>query len=332
MLALPPLKATNADDRDAAGGFSVDAFQLGDDDCFLDSIDFSCIFEGFDFAGDLLPELEIPEPHAGILSESSAEIREEQEIGSPESPANIEKLTPLTPAAPMTPESRRATAKHSHGKKKIKVDWTPELHRRFVTAVEELGVDKAVPSRILEIMGNHNLTRHNVASHLQKYRSHRKHSLAREAEAGSWSHRRQIYAATGATGGNTCNPTTKNKQRCQWVSPTLGYPPPSLHQPQFGPLHVWGHPTVDRPTLMRAAMWQGHTTVPFQCPQPPWPQPQNYIAYWRPHFHAVLPVNFCRVQEKDGDQMQPPQYHILCPRHCREWIRSFEQIELGSSK
>jgi len=49
----------------------------------------------------------------------------------------------------------------------VKVDWTPELHRRFVQAVEQLGVDKAVPSRILEIIGIDCLTRHNIASHLQ---------------------------------------------------------------------------------------------------------------------------------------------------------------------
>ncbi len=49
----------------------------------------------------------------------------------------------------------------------LQVDWTPELHRRFVQAVEQLGIDKAVPSRILEIMGIDSLTRHNIASHLQ---------------------------------------------------------------------------------------------------------------------------------------------------------------------
>lgn len=47
------------------------------------------------------------------------------------------------------------------------VDWTAELHRKFVQAVEQLGIDKAVPSRILEIMNVKSLTRHNVASHLQ---------------------------------------------------------------------------------------------------------------------------------------------------------------------
>jgi SHAQKYF class myb-like DNA-binding protein len=36
-----------------------------------------------------------------------------------------------------------------------------------VQAVEQLGVDKAVPSRILELMGIDCLTRHNIASHLQ---------------------------------------------------------------------------------------------------------------------------------------------------------------------
>lgn len=59
----------------------------------------------------------------------------------------------------------------------VKVDWTPELHRRFVEAVEQLGVDKAVPSRILELMGVHCLTRHNVASHLQVRTYYYLHSL-----------------------------------------------------------------------------------------------------------------------------------------------------------
>uniref|UniRef100_A0A2N9EXH9 HTH myb-type domain-containing protein n=1 Tax=Fagus sylvatica TaxID=28930 RepID=A0A2N9EXH9_FAGSY len=52
-------------------------------------------------------------------------------------------------------------------RKKMKVDWTPELHKKFVHAVEQLGVDHAIPSRILELMKVEDLTRHNVASHLQ---------------------------------------------------------------------------------------------------------------------------------------------------------------------
>jgi SHAQKYF class myb-like DNA-binding protein len=50
------------------------------------------------------------------------------------------------------------------------VVWSVELHQQFVNAVNSLGIDKAVPKRILDLMGVAGLTRENVASHLQKYR------------------------------------------------------------------------------------------------------------------------------------------------------------------
>ncbi|RRT66810.1 hypothetical protein B296_00039844 [Ensete ventricosum] len=60
---------------------------------------------------------------------------------------------------------------HSDGarnnRKKMKVDWTPELHRQFVQAVEQLGIDQAIPSKIVKLMKVEGLTRHSVASHLQ---------------------------------------------------------------------------------------------------------------------------------------------------------------------
>lgn len=54
--------------------------------------------------------------------------------------------------------------------KKPRVVWSVDLHRKFVAAVNQLGVDKAVPKRILDLMNVDKLTRENVASHLQKYR------------------------------------------------------------------------------------------------------------------------------------------------------------------
>lgn len=54
--------------------------------------------------------------------------------------------------------------------KKPRVVWSVELHRKFVAAVNQLGIDKAVPKRILDLMNVERLTRENVASHLQKYR------------------------------------------------------------------------------------------------------------------------------------------------------------------
>ncbi|CAK7322704.1 unnamed protein product [Dovyalis caffra] len=171
-----------------------------------------------------------------------------------------------------------------HGKRKLKVDWTPELHRRFVQAVEQLGVDKAVPSRILELMGIDCLTRHNIASHLQKYRSHRKHVLAREAEAASWSQRRQMYGAAAAGGGG-------KRDMSAWHAPTMGFPPithPMHHH--FRPLHVWGHPSMDQ---SRMPMWPKHLA---HSPSPPpprtWhPPPPPDPSYWHhhPHPHQRVP-------------------------------------------
>nr|QUV77618.1 two-component response regulator ARR0 [Lilium lancifolium] len=54
--------------------------------------------------------------------------------------------------------------------KRARVVWSIELHRKFVAAVNQIGLDKAVPKRILDLMNVEGLTRENVASHLQKYR------------------------------------------------------------------------------------------------------------------------------------------------------------------
>jgi two-component response regulator (ARR-B family) len=51
--------------------------------------------------------------------------------------------------------------------KKARVVWSPELHKQFVQAVNQLGIEKAVPKRILDVMNVQGLTRENVASHLQ---------------------------------------------------------------------------------------------------------------------------------------------------------------------
>ncbi|KAL1201104.1 Two-component response regulator ARR14 [Cardamine amara subsp. amara] len=54
--------------------------------------------------------------------------------------------------------------------KKSRVVWSIELHQQFVNAVNRLGIEKAVPKRILELMNVPGLSRENVASHLQKFR------------------------------------------------------------------------------------------------------------------------------------------------------------------
>eukprot|EP00178_Gracilaria_changii_P023933 TRINITY_DN722_c0_g1_i1.p1 TRINITY_DN722_c0_g1~~TRINITY_DN722_c0_g1_i1.p1 ORF type:complete len:461 (-),score=43.93 TRINITY_DN722_c0_g1_i1:2247-3629(-) len=54
--------------------------------------------------------------------------------------------------------------------KKRRLQWTPELHAKFVRAVNQYGIDEAVPKLLLRAMNVPGLTRENVASHLQKYR------------------------------------------------------------------------------------------------------------------------------------------------------------------
>ncbi|KAM3335180.1 hypothetical protein ACQJBY_029540 [Aegilops geniculata] len=47
------------------------------------------------------------------------------------------------------------------------VAWSVELHRKFISTVNHLGIDKGVPKRILELMNIEKLSRKNVASRLQ---------------------------------------------------------------------------------------------------------------------------------------------------------------------
>ncbi|KAF8730111.1 hypothetical protein HU200_017080 [Digitaria exilis] len=81
----------------------------------------------------------------------------------------------------------------SSAPKKPRVVWSVELHRKFVAAVNHLGVDKAVPKRILELMNVDKLTRENVASHLQKYRLYLKRLSAVASQQAS------IVAALGGS-------------------------------------------------------------------------------------------------------------------------------------
>ncbi|EEF34706.1 transcription factor, putative [Ricinus communis] len=158
-------------------------------------------------------------------------------------------------------------------RKKMKVDWTPELHKKFVQAVEQLGVDQAIPSRILEMMKVEGLTRHNVASHLQKFRMHKRHILPKENDR-RWSQQRDqiqrnyyahkpvmayppyhtnhtfpmspVYPMWGATGSHPAGVP-------MWASP--GYPPwvptESWHWKPYPGMHAhadaWGCPVAPPP-------------------------------------------------------------------------------------
>lgn len=112
---------------------------------------------------------------------------------------------------------------------------------------------------------------------MQKYRSHRKHLLAREAEAASWSQRRQLLTL-GRGGGkrDVVNP---------WLAPTMGFPPMTLPVHHFRPLHVYQPFTH---------VWPKH--LPYPPPQPAWAPPPIAPppdpSYWHQARHQQRVINF----------------------------------------
>ncbi|CAH8278416.1 unnamed protein product [Arabidopsis lyrata] len=301
-----PLIGNNSKDTYMAADFAdftteglPDFTTVGDfSDDLLDGIDYyDDLFIGFD-GDDVLPDLEIDTEILGEYSGSGRDEEQEMEGNTSTASETSERDgghgckqegggggdggvrdKTVRRGKRKGKKSKDCLSNDNDIKKKPKVDWTPELHRKFVQAVEQLGVDKAVPSRILEIMNVKSLTRHNVASHLQKYRSHRKHLLAREAEAASWNLRRHATVAVAGVGGGGKKP---------WTAPALGYPPhvAPMHHGHFRPLHVWGHPTWPKhkpntpasahrtypiPLVAAApASWPGHP--PYWHQQPLYPQ------------------------------------------------------------
>ena len=68
-------------------------------------------------------------------------------------------------AAPSDGDGTVAFEKH-----KRRLVWTPQLHERFIKAVNTVGVDRAMPKVLVSLMNVDGLTSEHVKSHLQKYR------------------------------------------------------------------------------------------------------------------------------------------------------------------
>ncbi|KAK8673168.1 hypothetical protein V6N13_111518 [Hibiscus sabdariffa] len=75
---------------------------------------------------------------------------------------------------------------HMKNSRKQRRCWSPELHRQFVEALQQLGGSKvATPKQIRELMQVDGLTNDEVKSHLQKYRLHCRKLRASSAGQGN---------------------------------------------------------------------------------------------------------------------------------------------------
>ncbi|THG20241.1 hypothetical protein TEA_007971 [Camellia sinensis var. sinensis] len=84
-------------------------------------------------------------------------------------------------------ETNTHSNEESSAQKKKRVIWTGVLHNKFVDAVRRLGVDKAVPKKILQIMNEPMIPRSSVASHLYRYKialrkENKKAKMSQESE------------------------------------------------------------------------------------------------------------------------------------------------------
>ncbi|VVB15347.1 unnamed protein product [Arabis nemorensis] len=85
-----------------------------------------------------------------------------------------EKSSSVGDSTIRNPNKRKRGIEEDHdgtsSSKKRRVVWEDDLHKKFLAAVEQLGPANAFPKKIVELMNVPNISRENVASHLQDCR------------------------------------------------------------------------------------------------------------------------------------------------------------------
>lgn len=227
-------------------------------------------------SGNSVAEVTIPVSPPQILKDNVIKEEEDSAVGSKgefKIPTPQNKITSSNFRGTAGNPSRASDIHNSCGsranRKRTKVDWTADLHKKFLQAVEQLGADQAIPSRILELMKVEGLTRHNVASHLQKYRMHRRHILPKEDDQRWPPHQRDpmqrsyyphkpvmafpSYHSNHALQTGQVYPMWPNPAGAQmWAPPA--YPTwqrtePWLWPPTYPGMHAdaWGTPVLPQP-------------------------------------------------------------------------------------
>lgn len=209
-------------------------------------------------SGEGFPELALASNHNEEMEEkrNSSETRRERESSGKCGNSSVEK-------------EHGANTAQTH--RKARRCWSPDLHRRFVSALHMLGGSQvATPKQIRELMKVDGLTNDEVKSHLQKYRLHtRRPSPSPQAAVtagpqvvvlgGIWVP--PEYAAAAAHGGAQAaaiygaHPATTHHHVStpfpqDHMYPAIAPPPSHHHQPyhhamhQQQQLHLYSRPPV----------------------------------------------------------------------------------------
>ncbi|XP_042507132.1 transcription factor HHO5-like isoform X2 [Macadamia integrifolia] len=111
-------------------------------------------------------------------TEASSGLNSKRPVGSSSSINVQSNLQPPLTTVTMTSQHQQQQQQQQASRKQRRC-WSPELHRRFVSALQQLGGSQvATPKQIRELMKVDGLTNDEVKSHLQKYRLHTRRSPA----------------------------------------------------------------------------------------------------------------------------------------------------------
>lgn len=90
-----------------------------------------------------------------------------------QTPVHEKEAVSIVNGANTSPTTSTPNTSQTQTQRKSRRCWSPELHRRFVNALQQLGGSQvATPKQIRELMKVDGLTNDEVKSHLQKYRLH----------------------------------------------------------------------------------------------------------------------------------------------------------------
>ncbi|PRQ56802.1 putative transcription factor MYB-HB-like family [Rosa chinensis] len=176
---------------------------------------------------------------------------------------------------------RRKSTKEGNAPKKAKLIWTQELQARFLESVHFIGLERAVPKTILEVMNVEGLTRENVASHLQKYRQFlRRVAVKISVSKSNIGNKSQTSSSTFGQSQTSIfqqQPISGQNLSINLIASSLG-------RPLFHANHHEASTTSVPPFGNTSHLYQPNSLSHFQMPQPAFMgypgsfQPANYSS------------------------------------------------------